>query len=181
MPDALGWRKKFGVLAPSTNTIVEPDFYRMGVPGVTCHFSRIHIRDQDLSTDAAFEALMVQIREEIGFAVERVMTAEPDYMVMGMSSETFWGGVEGNRQFQQRIMDLSGLASGDRGGGLRTLSEQLQGQAHRRCHSLPARRRPERPPLLQRVGLRGGGDGGAEAAPLPFPSPMCRKTSCAER
>ena len=56
-----------------------------------------------------FEALMVQIREEIGFAVERVMTAEPDYMVMGMSSETFWGGVEGNRQFQQRIMDLSGL------------------------------------------------------------------------
>ena len=33
MPDALGWRKKFGVLAPSTNTIVEPDFYRMGVPG----------------------------------------------------------------------------------------------------------------------------------------------------
>ena len=109
MPDALGWRKKFGVLAPSTNTIVEPDFYRMGVPGVTSHFSRIHIRDQNLSDDAAFEALMVQIRDEIGSAVERVMTAEPDYMVMGMSSETFWGGVEGNRQFQQRIMDLSGL------------------------------------------------------------------------
>ena len=81
----------------------------MGVPGVTCHFSRIHIRDQDLGSDAAFEALMVQIREEIGSAVERVMTAEPDYMVMGMSSETFWGGVEGNRQFQQRIMELSGL------------------------------------------------------------------------
>ena len=52
---------------------------------------------------------MVQIRDEIGSAVERVMTAEPDYMVMGMSSETFWGGVEGNRQFQQRIMELSGL------------------------------------------------------------------------
>ena len=109
MPDALGWRKKLGVLAPSTNTIVEPDFYRMAVPGVTCHFSRIHIRDQDLGSDAAFEALMVQIREEIGEAVARVMTAEPDYMVMGMSSETFWGGLEGNRQFKQRIMDLSGL------------------------------------------------------------------------
>ena len=65
MPDALGWRKKFGVLAPSTNTIVEPDFYRMGVPGVTCHFSRIHIRDQDLGSDAAFEALMVQIRRRL--------------------------------------------------------------------------------------------------------------------
>jgi maleate isomerase len=25
MTDVLGWRHKFGVIAPSTNTIVEPD------------------------------------------------------------------------------------------------------------------------------------------------------------
>jgi len=108
MPDALGWRAKLGVLAPSTNTIVEPDFYRMSVPGVTSHFSRIHIRNPDLGSDAAFEALLEEVREEIGFAVERVMTAEPDYMVMGMSSETFWGGMEGNRQFVKQIKELTG-------------------------------------------------------------------------
>ncbi|ETW96866.1 MAG: arylmalonate decarboxylase [Candidatus Entotheonella factor] len=108
MPDALGWRAKFGVLAPSTNTIVEPDFYHMSVPGVTSHFSRIHIRNQDLGSNAAFEALLEQVREEIRTAVERVMTAEPDYMVMGMSSETFWGGMEGNRQFVKQIQDLTG-------------------------------------------------------------------------
>jgi maleate isomerase len=109
MADALGWRKKFGVLAPSTNTIVEPDFYRMTVPGVTAHFSRIHIRDQNLSSNAAFDQLLVQIREEIGHAIARVMTAEPDYMVMGMSAETFWEGAEGNRRFTRRIEELSGL------------------------------------------------------------------------
>ena len=108
MPDALGWQAKFGVLAPSTNTIVEPDFYHMSVPGVTSHFSRIHIRDQNLGDDDAMEALMVQVREETDQAVARVMTAEPDYMVMGMSSETFWGGMEGNRQFIKQINDLSG-------------------------------------------------------------------------
>ncbi|MEU8246649.1 hypothetical protein [Nonomuraea sp. NPDC048916] len=48
MTDALGWRRKFGVIAPSTNTIVEPDFHRMTVPGVTSHFSRIPIRDQNM-------------------------------------------------------------------------------------------------------------------------------------
>lgn len=32
MTDALGWRKKFGVIIPSTNTIVEPEFYRMPCP-----------------------------------------------------------------------------------------------------------------------------------------------------
>ncbi|GAB2839323.1 aspartate/glutamate racemase family protein [Actinocorallia aurea] len=109
MTDALGWRRKFGVIAPSTNTIVEPDFYRMGVPGVTSHFSRIHIRDQNMAGDEGMERLLDQIRDEIGASCERVMTCEPDYMVMGMSAETFWGGVEGNRQFVKQIHDLTGL------------------------------------------------------------------------
>ncbi|MEU4420737.1 arylmalonate decarboxylase [Actinoplanes sp. NPDC024001] len=109
MTDALGWRRKFGVIAPSTNTIVEPDFYAMAVPGVTAHFSRIHIRNQDLSDDAHFENLLVQIRAEIGFACERVLTCEPDYMVMGMSAETFWGGVAGNREFVAQIKEITGL------------------------------------------------------------------------
>ncbi len=108
MTDALGYRKKFGVIIPSTNTIVEPDFYRMTVPGVTPHISRIHIRDQNLSSDAAFENLLRQIRVEIQYAVERVLTAEPDYMVMGMSAETFWEGVEGNRRFTKMISDWAG-------------------------------------------------------------------------
>lgn len=105
--DALGYRKKFGVIIPSTNTIVEADFHRMTVPGVTPNVSRIHIRNQDLSSDARFEELLLQIRDEIAFAIERVLTCEPDAMVMGMSAETFWNGLEGNREFTQRIVDLS--------------------------------------------------------------------------
>lgn len=109
MTDALGWRKKFGVIAPSTNTIVEPDFNDMRVPGVTSHTARIHIRNQDLSSDDHFLGLLDQIREEIDHAIARVMTAEPDSMVMGMSAETFWDGVEGNRKFVGRVKELSGL------------------------------------------------------------------------
>lgn len=107
--DALGWRRKFGVIIPSTNTIVEPDFNDMRVPGVTCHHSRIWIRDQNLGDDDAFEALLEQIRIEIEYAVARVMTSQPDYMVMGMSAETFWGGMEGNRRFIRQIKEWSGL------------------------------------------------------------------------
>jgi maleate isomerase len=99
----------FGVLCPSTNTVVEPDFYRMAVPGVTAHVGRIHIRDQTLASDEHFEGLLEQIRAEIEHACARVLTAEPDYMVMGMSAETFWGGVEGNRKFTEHIESFSGL------------------------------------------------------------------------
>lgn len=107
--DVLGYRKKFGVIVPSTNTIVEPDFNDMRVPGVTTHTSRIWIRNQSLDSDEAFEALLEEIRVEIEFAVERVKTAEPDYMVMGMSAETFWGGMEGNREFIRQIRQWTSL------------------------------------------------------------------------
>ncbi|WP_327146162.1 maleate cis-trans isomerase family protein [Nocardia sp. NBC_01327] len=109
MPDVLGWRTKFGVLAPSTNTVVEPDFARMGVPGVTAHFGRIHIRDQNMSDDTGMGRLLDQIRAELVTTCERVLTCEPDYMVMGMSAETFWGGVEGNRRFVAQIHEATGL------------------------------------------------------------------------
>ena len=35
MTDALGWRQKFAVLVPSTNTSVQPEFDAMRPPGVT--------------------------------------------------------------------------------------------------------------------------------------------------
>jgi len=35
MRDVLGYRMKFGVLGPSTNTIVQPDFEMMRPPGVS--------------------------------------------------------------------------------------------------------------------------------------------------
>lgn len=109
LTDALGWRKKFGVLVPSTNTIVEPDFYQMSVPGVTAHFARIYIRDQNMNDDNAFEQLLVQVRGEMDSAIKRVMTAEPDYLVMGMSAETFWGGLEGNRELKKHISQITNV------------------------------------------------------------------------
>ena len=109
MTDALGWRKKFGVLVPSTNTIVEPDFHAMAVQGVTSHMSRIHIRDQDLSSDEKMVRILEQIRDEILFAIDRVMTASVDYLIMGMSAETFWEGLKGNRAFVKQLEDYASL------------------------------------------------------------------------
>jgi len=106
--DRLGFRRKFGVIAPSTNTIVQPEFDMMRVPGVTSHYGRILIRDGRIGDDAGMEALLEQIRSSMADCVEGIMTMRPDYMVMGMSAETFWDGVEGNRQFVAQIKELSG-------------------------------------------------------------------------
>jgi len=37
--DVLGYRKLFGVIGPATNTVVQPDFDDMRVPGVTNHYN----------------------------------------------------------------------------------------------------------------------------------------------
>src|SRR6478735_4638472 len=78
-------------------------------PGVTPHLTRIHIRDMEMASDDGMLALLDQIRAEMAFSCERAMTMEPDYMVMGMSAETFWGGVEGSLAFKKQITELTGL------------------------------------------------------------------------
>ena len=109
MVDALGYRGKFAVIAPSTNTSVQPDFDDMRAPGITNHFSRIFIPDDPVASDADFEQLMVNIRAEMDSAVDRVMTCNPDYFVMGMSSETFWDGLAKSEELKAHIQSMTGL------------------------------------------------------------------------
>jgi maleate isomerase len=109
MVDSLGWRKKFGVIAPSTNTSVQPEFDGMRPVGVTNHFSRIVIPDDPVKSDADFLKLMDNIRGTIMDAVDAVMTCRPDYLVMGMSAETFWDGLEGSVELERRIEKRAGV------------------------------------------------------------------------
>src|SRR5262252_7999981 len=81
MTDALGWRMKFGVIAPSTNTVVQPEFDMMRPRGVTNHFARIHIPNAPILGDADFEKLIAAVRGELLAAVDRVMTCEPGHLI----------------------------------------------------------------------------------------------------
>ncbi len=109
MPDATGWRAKVAVIVPSTNTVVEHDLSVLRPAGVTFHAGRMHITNPNLSNDAEFEGLIDQLDRTIGDAVDRVLTCTPDYMLMGMSAGTFWGGLEGSRAFAKKIEAASGL------------------------------------------------------------------------
>lgn len=95
MTDSLGWRKKFAVIAPSTNTSVQPEYDDMRPRGVTNHFSRIRIPDTKVTDDESFMTMLNTIRVATLDAVDDAMSMSPDYVVMGMSAETFWDGAEG--------------------------------------------------------------------------------------
>jgi maleate isomerase len=109
MRDVLGWRRKFGVLGPSTNTIVQPDFEMMRPAGVTNHYSRIFTPNAQAVSNDTFMAGTEVIGRNVLEAVRSVMTCSPDYLVMGMSAVTFYGGAAGADAFQAKVEREAGV------------------------------------------------------------------------
>jgi maleate isomerase len=112
MTDSLGYRMKFGVVAPSTNTSVQPEYDDLRPHGVTNHFSRIMIPDSRVTTDAEFMQMMHNIRGATEAAIDAVMTCAPGYVIMGMSAETFWDGADGADKLHQRMEQRAGVGVG---------------------------------------------------------------------
>lgn len=109
MADSLGWRKKFAVLVPSTNTSVQPEFDAMRPPGVTNHISRIRIPNIPLRDDADFQRLIELIAAAQDDAVDSVMSCEPDRLVLGISAETFWDGLKASRELKRQLEERTRL------------------------------------------------------------------------
>jgi maleate isomerase len=109
VPDHLGYRKKFGALGPSTNTIVQPDFDDLRPIGVTNHYSRIIIPNNPVTDDAGFLALVANINATTLEAVDVLKSCEMDYLVMGMSAATFWDGRAGAEKYLAMMRERAGV------------------------------------------------------------------------
>lgn len=99
MPDIVGFRAKWGVIIPSTGTVVEHDFNLLAPYGITCHAGRAYIGDPGMHSDTAAAALLDQMDESFSTAVRDVMTTEPDHLIIAMSAEIMRRGVKGAAAF----------------------------------------------------------------------------------
>jgi maleate isomerase len=107
--DHLGWRMKFGVLGPSTNTIVQPDLEGMRPVGVTNHYSRIEIPQMSVASDEDFLRLVQLIQDNTLHALDVLKTCEMQYLVMGMSATTFWDGRKGAEAYLEMMRERAGV------------------------------------------------------------------------
>jgi maleate isomerase len=110
-------RAQIGVIIPSTNTGVEYDLQKFRLEGVTWHPSRFWIELRNWAEESArsgddsstvFERFLDLIRDEIPLSIKYVMSAKVSHIMLGMSAETFWGGLEGNIKFEKSIRDQIG-------------------------------------------------------------------------
>jgi maleate isomerase len=109
MTDHLGYRHRFGVLGPSTNTIVQPDFDDLRPVGVTNHYSRIAIPNDPVNNDEEFLKLVDNINQATFAAVDTLKSCEMSYLVMGMSAATFWNGRQGAKEYLDKMQDKAGV------------------------------------------------------------------------
>jgi maleate isomerase len=107
--DALGWLKRIGFVVPSTNTIVQPEVDALRPRGVTFHIARVSIRERPLTSEQAFLEHVQAMRDGLGAAIDQVMTAAPEHLVMGVALEAFWGGVAASRALEAELAARAGV------------------------------------------------------------------------
>lgn len=109
MTDSLGWRKRIGLVVPSTNTTVQPECEAFRPTGVTNHIARVSIKERPLTSEAAFLEHVQAMRDGIAGAIDQVMTCKPDHLIMGIALEAFWGGVAAADRLGAELAERAGV------------------------------------------------------------------------
>ena len=76
-----------------------------------CHQSFLPKGDSHspIENDADFEKLIEDIREATMDALDRVMTCNPGFVILGVSAETFWDGAGGAEQLRTSLEARAGV------------------------------------------------------------------------
>ncbi|MBT5108961.1 MAG: maleate cis-trans isomerase [Rhodospirillaceae bacterium] len=98
-----GWRARIGLMVPAVNNTMECELWSMVPKGVTVSTARIACE-----REGAAETLR-GMEQEGKNACARVMTAEPDLVLFGCTSASFYEGPDWNREFQAALTDMAGV------------------------------------------------------------------------
>ena len=92
--------KRIGLLAPSSNTMLEPDFYKNVSENITIHTARMFLEE----TTVEGESKMLD--EYLIPAATSLATAKPDVIVFGCTSA---GALRGNSYDKELVASISNL------------------------------------------------------------------------
>jgi maleate cis-trans isomerase len=96
-----GWRGRVGLLIPSINTTMETEFWRIAPPGVSVHSARIacgrHGTPEELR---GMENASKQAAQEVGMV-------EPDVVVYGCTSGSFFQGPAWNKKIGEQLTAIT--------------------------------------------------------------------------
>ena len=107
-----GWRGRIGLLVPSINTTMETEFWRIAPEGVSVHSARIaggrHGTPEELRS---MENASKKAAEDVGMV-------EPDVVVYGCTSGSFFEGPEWNKKICDQLSQITKAPTVTTAGGM---------------------------------------------------------------
>ncbi|WND03535.1 hypothetical protein QGN29_04000 [Temperatibacter marinus] len=110
--DYYGYRKKFVVLVPSTNTAVESEYHLMKPTGVALATRACVIPSIKVTNEEEFVGLVKAIGDATEQGLKDALSCEPDHVIFGYSAETFWDGKERSDREFKRYNDIAQAVGG---------------------------------------------------------------------
>lgn len=92
---------RIGLFVPSSNTTIEPEFYRVLPPHVTLHTARLYLTQ--IATDS-----IENVVRDIEAQARNLASADVDVLVLGATAPSFLKGLGYDREVAQRIEEASG-------------------------------------------------------------------------
>jgi len=103
-----GWRGRVGLLVPSVNTVVEPEFARLMPPGISVHAARLRNQRNDLRDGLGMLDHLERAADELG-------SARVDVLVLACTTASFIRGRAGEQELCARILRAAAAALGRQG------------------------------------------------------------------
>ena len=110
-------RPQSGCSFPPRTPAWSTTLQKVRLDGLTWHPSRIWIEIADWADESersgddfntVFERFLDALRVELPISIRNILSARITHLMLGMSAETFWGGLDGNVAFEQGIQDRIG-------------------------------------------------------------------------
>ena len=99
-----GERGKIGLIVPSANTVMEPEFSKMAPAGIATFATRMFLKEVKVET-------LAKMAEEVDRAVRELSTAQVDVLVFGCTSGSLLKGPEWDKEIVSRMKKASRIPS----------------------------------------------------------------------
>ncbi|MET1101359.1 MAG: aspartate/glutamate racemase family protein [Pyrodictiaceae archaeon] len=96
-----GWRGRVGLIIPSSNTTMEPEFYSLMPVGVSVHTTRVPLREVTSEE-------LIRMEEKAVEAAELLATADVDIIVYGCTTGSLVKGPGHDEEIARRLSKASG-------------------------------------------------------------------------
>ncbi len=97
-----GWRGRMGLIIPSSNTTMEPEFWRMAPEGVSIHTARMRL-------SAVTVEELVEMEKDAVRAAQLLATADVDILVYGCTTGSLVKGLGYDREITEKLEKATGI------------------------------------------------------------------------